>query len=127
MKAVKAMKAMKTKPDAMKTKPNAMKAKPKAMKTKPNAMKAKPNAMKAKPKAMKAMKVKPTFCPFLFDSALVDGPVFQQEEMIRRVQVALSKMRDTPWLGPGNESLILVGALLETGVALSLNRYSAVP
>ena len=118
MKAMKAMKASKPTEKAMK----AMKA-----------MKAGKKTMKAE-KAMKAMKAAMNGESnegnknelILFDK--VYPSTTQQTELLRRVGVALSKVKELRNIAIGpqdvRDSLILVGALLDSGVTISMDRYS---
>ena len=121
----------------------------KAMKTATKAMKATrvpkiKKSMKARKamKAMKAKKPKPKqtylYDPFLFDNALADGPSAEAKELLRRVGVALDKFmnklhdrvrvrinRKSPPQGHGYpDDQLLTGALLDSGITLSLDRYS---
>ena len=105
------------------------------------AMKASKPKGKAKPKptqAMEAIKKKPAkqdnakpppvlifHESFPIDSSLVDAPTVQQKELLRRVGIALSKYNATGYYKDATlDQAHLVGALLDSGITLSLDRFS---
>ena len=145
-KTMKAMKTMK-RPSAM-VDGKAMKA----MKVAEPKEKARPTAMQAMKamKAIKTIKKKPAkqrapqtvfLEPFPIDSSLVDAPEPQQKELLRRIGIALSKYNQMEFHKDSKQhglqfhqiafskynkmdSAALVGALLDSGITLALDRFS---
>ena len=110
MKSMTAMKAMKA---AKSMKAPAAAPAPKAR----NVMK----AMKAV-KSMKAPAAPAVPPPFIFDNSPEDGPVVERDMLLQRITTAIRLYETAPhysWTGP-HEALSLMGALLSSGVSLSL-------
>ena len=119
----KAMKAMKVAKPEEKARPTAMQAM-KAMKA-IKAIKKKPAKQRA-PQARSTTRTRTVFLePFPIDSSLVDAPEPQQKELLRRIGIALSKYNQTDFHNDSKlDSAALVGALLDSGITLSLDRFS---